>query len=257
MHNHPPSSEIITKKLSNRGLFIRLVRYFFHNVITVLRSYFLRTKWAHHADSRSFSWDWNQTPYNRIAVVNMLLNTFEDPVYLEIGCATNALFNAVPTLKKIGVDPVRGGNVRKTSDDFFLSNEILFDVVFIDGLHVYSQVRRDVINSLKFLRQGGGWIALHDMLPRNWIEHHVPIVSYNSWTGDVWKVAFELIETEGIEFKILKIDHGVGIIKVIDPNATLKNLEHLLLDKEFSYYCNNIDQLPIVTWDDAQEWLRS
>ena len=177
---------------------------------------------------------------------------------MEIGCASNSLFDSVPVQKKIGVDPSSGGNVRKTSDDFFKTNDINFDVIFIDGLHTYEQVRRDIINSIKSLNDnGGGWIALHDMLPRNWIEHHVPIVAKGAWTGDVWKVAFELIETKDIEFKIIKIDHGVGVIKVLNTKATLKNLKDDLLDKEFSYYYENLNKLPITDWEKAQSWLRS
>jgi hypothetical protein len=188
--------------------------------------------------------------------VNLLLCKFNDPCYLEIGCASDELFNSVPTLKKIGVDPSSGGNVRKTSDDFFESNDTSFDVVFIDGLHTYEQVRRDVINSIKSLNKGG-WIALHDMLPRNWLEHHVPIITQGAWTGDVWKIAFELVKTQGIEFKILKIDHGVGVIRVMDSKATLPDFKSDLLHQEFSYYFNNLKKLPIVEWKDAQDWLRS
>ncbi len=105
--------------------------------------------------------------FNRIALVNLLVSKKSDCAYLEIGCATNDLFNAVPALNKIGVDPQAGGTVRKTSDDFFLANETNFDVVFIDGLHTYDQVRKDVVNSIKFLNPGG-WIRFTRYLPGNW-----------------------------------------------------------------------------------------
>lgn len=191
-----------------------------------------------------------------MAVVSLLVNNFDKPTYLEIGCNSDALFNSVPVENKIGVDPNFGGNVRRTSDDFFKENKIRFDVVFIDGLHTYEQVRRDVINSINSLNDGG-WIALHDMLPVNWIEQHVPNLSQGPWVGDVWKVGFELSQTKGIEFKIIKIDHGVGVIKVIRKDVQLKDLRHELLDKEFSYYYDNISKLPIFEWHDAQNWLRS
>ena len=41
--------------------------------------------------------------------------------------------------KKIGVDPVSGGNLRMTSDHFFKENKEKFDLIFIDGLHVMSK----------------------------------------------------------------------------------------------------------------------
>src|SRR5262245_53675449 len=128
---------------------------------------FLVKRWSHHSDSRTFDWDWRETNYNRIAVVNLLLSKKTDPSYLEIGCESNAMFNSVPALHKVGVDPASGGTERKTSDEFFEANTDLFDVVFIDGLHTYEQARRDVINSIKCLKEDG-WVALHDMLPRRW-----------------------------------------------------------------------------------------
>ena len=213
--------------------------------------------WAHHADDRSFDWDWSAINYNRIALVNLLLSKMSDPHYLEIGCATNHLFDSVHAARKVGVDPTSGGTERTTSDEFFKKNTETFDVIFIDGLHTYAQVRRDVINAIKAAKTKG-WIALHDMLPCHWIEHHVPRLSpHRVWTGDVWKVAFELAQTEGIEFKILKIDHGVGVFRLLNKDATLKNLHDELHNKEFSYYYDNLQKLPIVEWQKAQEWLRS
>jgi len=249
------SSEIAVKK-KYKGATYRTTAYLLRPLYSFLKQKYLLNKWSHHSDSRSLDWKWGKTNYNRIAVVNLLLSKFQNPSYLEIGCESNTLFDSVPALKKIGVDPVSGGNVRKTSDAFFENNDVRFDVVFIDGLHTYEQVRKDIINSIESLNKGG-WIALHDMLPSNWTEHHIPRVSNGNWTGTVWKVAFELILTKGIEFKLLSIDHGVGVIKVIDPKAMLKDLTSELSDKEFSYFYENIHKLPITEWSDAQEWLRS
>ena len=213
-------------------------------------------KYAYNAYNKSFDWNWNKTNFNRIALVNLLASQKTDCTYLEIGCASNDLYDSVPVLNKIGVDPQRGGNVRKTSDDYFHTNETLFDVVFIDGLHTYDQVRKDVINAIKFLKSGG-WIALHDMLPRSWMEHHVPYLGAGPWTGDVWKVAFELSQTEGIEFKILKIDRGVGVLRLVKDKPTLIDLTSELSGKQFSYFYENITKLPIIEWNDAQKWLRN
>ena len=250
------TSPQITTKAANKNILYKVVRYFIYLFYAPIKPRLMQLRWHHHADTRVLDWNWEKINFNRIAVVNLLLTRFKDPSYLEIGCASDSLFNSVPSLRKIGVDPATGGNVRKTSDDFFATNMQRFDVVFIDGLHTYEQVRRDVINSIKAINDGG-WIALHDMLPRNWIEHHVPIVSQGAWTGDVWKVAFELAQTDGIEFKILKIDHGVGVIKVINQKAELKDLTEELSIKEFDYYYDNLNKLPIVEWEDVQDWLKS
>ncbi|MFI5135627.1 MAG: hypothetical protein ACHQD9_07220, partial [Chitinophagales bacterium] len=47
-----------------------------------------------------------------------------------------------------------------------------------------------------------GWIVLHDLLPRDWLEEHVPRLS-DTWMGDVWKCAFEVAETPEIDFRIV------------------------------------------------------
>jgi hypothetical protein len=39
--------------------------------------------------------------------------------------------------------------------------------------------------------------------------------------------------------------------------AKLRDLRSELLPKEFSYYYDNLNKLPIVEWDDAQAWLLS
>jgi hypothetical protein len=211
-------------------------------------------KYGHNSHDKSLDWNWKKTNFNRIALVNLLISRKADCAYLEIGCAANDLYDSVPVPNKVGVDPQNGGNVRKTSDDFFQTNEACFDVIFIDGLHTYGQVRKDIINSIKFLKRGG-WIAFHDMLPRNWMEHHVPYLGLGPWTGDVWKVAFELSQTDGIDFKILKIDCGVGVIRVTKDKPTLIDLTNELSDKQFSYFYENFSKLPIIEWDNAQEWL--
>jgi hypothetical protein len=246
----------VPENKTERKCFFNLVKVFLRPFIYRFRNKRLLKKWSHHADPRSFNWEWESMSVNRIDVVQLLISKFEDPTYLEIGCAGNELFDSINISKKIGVDPASGGNVRKTSDAFFENNNNRFDVVFIDGLHEYEQIRRDFINSIKYLNDGG-WIAIHDMLPRNWIEQHVPSVSMAQWTGNGWKIGFELLETLGIEFKILKLDCGVGVIKVIDSNAVLKDLRNDLSQKEFSYFYENFSKLPVTEWSDAQEWLRS
>jgi SAM-dependent methyltransferase len=214
----------------------------------------LLKKYQAHAYDKTFDWDWRAIAYNRIALVNLLVAKFPDCDYLEIGCAGNNLFDSVPVKKKTGVDPARGGTVRKTSDDFFAGNTAKFDVIFIDGLHEYEQVHKDVANAIQAVKPGG-WVALHDMLPRTWVEHHVPNISNTFWTGDVWKVAFELAQTKGVDFRLLKIDHGVGVFRLSEPAPKLADLSSELRDKEFGYLYENIGKLPVTDWQDAQGWL--
>jgi hypothetical protein len=105
--------------------------------------------------------------------------------YLEIGCDQNQVFSKIKISKKIRVDPVSGGTIRDTSDNFFKKNNLKFDIIFIDGLHEYDQVKKDISNSLLFLNDNGV-IFLHDCMPRGFFYQAVPR-SRAVWNGDVWK----------------------------------------------------------------------
>ena len=45
--------------------------------------------------------------------------------------------------------------IKKYSDDFFLSNDLLFDVIYVDGHHLAEQVYKDAVNSWKVLNSEG------------------------------------------------------------------------------------------------------
>ena len=130
--------------------------------------------------------------------------------YLEIGCDKNQLFSKVNIGNKIGVDPVSGGNVRKTSDDFFKENKSSFDIVFIDGLHTYEQVKKDILNSVNCLLDEG-IILVHDCMPDSLGKQAVPRYKMQ-WNGDVWKAIVDLRQQENLEIYTCEIDQGIGVI---------------------------------------------
>lgn len=203
------------------------------------------------AHPKVFDWNWQEKGYNRIALVTYLVQKARgwDTDYLEIGCASNSLFHSVPAHNKVGVDPARGGTHRMTSDAFFAQNTQQFDVVFVDGLHEYQQVRRDALHALKCLKTGG-WVAFHDFLPVSWKEHHVPRLQ-SSWTGDCWKHAVELSHASGIELKILEIDHGVGLIRKVSDTFEVPDMSAELAAAEFDRFVSEVERLPIVSFDEA------
>ena len=51
---------------------------------------------------------------------------------LEIGCDNDENFSKIIINKKIGVDPLKGGTHRMTSDEFFKKNHSYFDIIFLD-----------------------------------------------------------------------------------------------------------------------------
>jgi len=192
--------------------------------------------------------------YSRHAFVNKSLRKFENPNYLEIGVAANDLFNSIPLKisNKYGVDPVRGGNFRMTSDDFFLKfSNIKFHTIFIDGLHHYEQVQRDAINSIKSLYKNG-IIFFHDMLPRNKFEECVPQKQL-AWTGDVWKVAVELMNSPNCKFKIANTDHGIGILKILDNFKYVKMPE--LKKKRYDDFLNYYPKFDIINSEEALDFI--
>ena len=72
--------------------------------------------------------------FNRISFIHRALRKFpkDSAKYLEIGVFQNAVFDTIylSERNKYGVDPSSGGNLRMTSDEFFLTNKTLFDVIF-------------------------------------------------------------------------------------------------------------------------------
>ena len=105
----------------------------------------------------------------------------------------------------------------------------VFDVIFIDGLHEHSQVRKDALNSLDCIDENG-WIAFHDFLPANYLEQHLPRLGNGwPWTGDCWKLAYELSQAKNIEFKIVEIDRGVGLMKKISNDYFVPDLSKDLI----------------------------
>ncbi|MFT6945328.1 MAG: hypothetical protein ACJAUW_001910 [Yoonia sp.] len=128
-----------------------------------------------------------------------------------------------------------------------------FDFVWVDGLHEYRQVHRDVTNAIAALKSGG-FIALHDMLPMNWKLEHMPRLSLG-WTGDVWEVAFEIAATKCLDFKLVTIDHDCGIFQVMDNTAPLVDLNNTFADQNFAYLDGNIKKLPMAASGETKAWI--
>jgi len=94
-----------------------------------------------------------------------------------------------------------GNHVKDTSDNFFKHNSSKFDLIFIDGLHEYKQVIRDIIHSLNTLNHKG-MILIDDVYPLDFDIAAKPWGALStqekngvskgefSWQGDVYKAIF-------------------------------------------------------------------
>lgn len=171
-----------------------------------------------------------KTPY-RFDVLNYILQNFNrETIYLEIGVRNpEDNFNKIIATNKYSVDPgveniLNPVDYKVTSDDFFkqlnnglvLNKDIKFDVIFIDGLHLAQQVKKDIDNSLKFLKEDG-FIVLHDCNPptefhasESYLYRLSPSKDY--WNGTTWKAFFNFRKREDYFSCCIDSDWGIGII---------------------------------------------
>jgi hypothetical protein len=183
--------------------------------------------------------DWSKTP-KRYAIINDIISRNSYKKYLEIGCFKDEAFSRINIEHKVGVDPVSGGTIRLNSDDFFKSNKENFDIIFIDGLHEYSQVKKDIANSLSLLNINGV-LLMHDCMPLKIRDQMMPR-SHEHWNGDVWKALVEARTSPNIDTCTILADQGIGMIlkrknrNLLDINC--KNFKAL----KFKDYYNNYEK---------------
>jgi len=174
---------------------------------------------------------------NKQKIIQDTINRKKYLSYLEIGCFRDELFKNIECKKKVGVDPLSGGTIRKTSDEFFSTNKDYFDFIFIDGLHYYSQVKKDIFNSVKFLNRNGV-IMLHDCLPNSVYDQAIPRCQYY-WNGDVWKAIVETRTLDYLDTYTCYADAGIGIILKRTNNSKLNlDLKDFSKLKFKDYYQN-------------------
>ena len=178
---------------------------------------------------------------NRIEIVQQVINLKKYNNYLEIGTYKDELFSKIICKKKIGVDPTSGGNIRLTSDEFFKINKEKFDLIFIDGLHTYKQVKKDILNSIECLNENG-IIMMHDCLPQDYFSNAIPRSVY-VWSGDVWKAFVEMRTKENLDCYCCYADQGIGFI-LKRRNKNLLNIKTNNFSKiKFNYFFQNYKNL--------------
>ena len=181
-------------------------------------------------------------------LIQFLIDKYKYSTYLEIGCDKDQSFSKIKIPHKVGVDPISGGTIRKTSDDFFKTNKEKFDIIFIDGLHHYEQVIDDINNAIDILNDNGH-ILIHDCLPRTIAHQAIPRYR-GSWNGDVWKSIVELRTKADLEVFTCEIDFGVGVIrKKINTNPLDIKINDFKKLKFKDYYHNNKKFMNVISYD--------
>lgn len=157
----------------------------------------------------------------RYHIINYFARKRGCKTYLEIGTDTGRCLQRIECAERFGVDPnpkverPEWNLQRMTSDDFFASTDMKFDLVFIDGLHIAEQVVRDIFNSLQALNPQGV-ILLHDCNPPT-EEAQLRDASLakdgTRWNGDVWKaIAYVRRFHPEILCRVVDTDEGIGVI---------------------------------------------
>ena len=197
---------------------------------------------------KKLNFDWSSFP-QRFEIINKIIKKNSYERYLEIGCFKDENFNKINITYKVGVDPVSGGTVRKTSDEYFKNNKEYFDIIFIDGLHYFDQVKKDIENSLDFLNTKG-IIIVHDCLPSKIRDQMIPR-AHEKWNGDVWKAIVEFRTKDHLDVYTCFADEGLGVILKRNNknklNLDLKNFKKL---KFKDYYHNYSKFMNIISEDE-------
>lgn len=202
----------------------------------------------------------------RNKVINSLTDSNNN--YLEIGIEYGQTITNVHFKNRTGVDPdpkldKKYANEMQiynyTSDVYFEKlnemNEtrpqnIIYDVIFIDGMHQVEYFIRDLNNSIQYLSIDGT-IFIDDIIPLNYneqlkipIKHYYEnnILKYNeNWTGDIWKVVYYML----LNFinKIKKFQYfyninyrGVAMIKFEDKFIININEQLIQMINNYDYF---------------------
>lgn len=183
----------------------------------------------------------------RLDIIKQIINRFGYKSYLEIGTYRGDCFRSIKIQDKNGVDPNPAWREDSriyvmTSDEYFntLLPEKKYDIVFIDGLHDYEQVLKDICNSLKHLTQHGT-IVLHDCNPpTEWHQRDISkFDGTGKFNGTVWKSFVEYrSKRKDLSMFVIDCDWGVGIIRCNSKNKFL------------DFYCKDDDDILSYAWLD-------
>lgn len=147
--------------------------------------------------------------------INALATALSAENYLEIGVNAGRTFRKIKIRKRDGVDPnfrfdtaMTSNEVTRlhpmTSDEFFMSGlaQPTYDIIFIDGLHIFEQAFRDFVSCLSVCHVRSV-IVIDDTMPSDIFsalrdsKEAVRLRSRNgtpskAWHGDVYKLIFAI-----------------------------------------------------------------
>lgn len=189
----------------------------------------------------------------------------EVETYLEIGVQSGLNIQKIKAKNVYAVDPAFQITVdptvlkvsslfyRGTSDSFFKSEyaDLMeaqgVDFAFLDGMHLFEYLLRDIYNT-EMRSKPSGLIALHDCMPFNseMIERVRNIAGRKmryegAWTGDVWKVV-PILKKYRPDLVVRLVDcapTGLVFITNLDPDNTVLKDKYLEIVEEFNNLPND------------------
>lgn len=158
-------------------------------------------------------------------------------VYIEIGVQRGrTLALAQFSNLAVGIDPVprieeqlpKGAVVSPVESDKFFETEVektlngrKIDFGFVDGLHVFEQALRDILNIERYAN-ADGIIAVHDVMP---IDERTAFRDRETqiWTGDVWKAIYCMARLDpAVQITTVQCaPSGLAIIQGLSPDRRL------------------------------------
>lgn len=158
----------------------------------------------------------------RTKLINELIKNNDYKSYLEIGLNDPFLnYDNVVCENKECVDPdVFSPHAHEvltyemTSDEMFaqMPADKKYDFIFVDGLHEYRQVAKDIVNSFKHLNHGG-IIMVHDAYPiHEEFAGDKPKGERWRWNGTVYKSVIQILDIIPIYYTTPPCDHEEGLL---------------------------------------------
>ena len=194
----------------------------------------------------------------RTDIINILIQKYGYKSYLEVGTQDpSSNFDKIDIDHKVSIDPFPRGEVTfvGTSDEYFesITEDIKYDIIFIDGLHHSDQVLKDIENSLNHLSKKGT-IVCHDSLPST--EKMQERDDHGGeWTGDVWKAIAELrVERIDLDISVVDTDYGCAIIRR-GSNIPYETTQDYLTYSHYS--ANKYRMLNVISPEQFIQWANS
>ncbi|UDL91621.1 class I SAM-dependent methyltransferase [Mesorhizobium sp. PAMC28654] len=197
--------------------------------------------------------------------INLVAAAMKAEKYLEVGVADGETFFSVSIPSKTGVDPKFRFDAKSresegehfcemSSDDYFtgVARGTKFDIVFLDGLHVFPQTFRDFCNAIMFTGDNS-LIIIDDTIPSD-VYSSIPEVNLAlatrtreggtgaAWHGDIYKMIYAVHDFFPSLSYLTVSSRG-------NPQTFIWRETR----RYFSPRFNSLEQISRMTWFDFQE----